>query len=391
MDTQNTYNQPDNEEDGLNIDWMAVFNKCWNARLKIILWGCIGAAVGLVVGFSIPKTYSTKATLAPEVEQRMGSGVSSIASMMGVSVNNSVDALSYEVFPDIISSTPFIFKLLSTEVETKDGKVKTDLLDYMLNHTKSPWWSKVLALPGQAIGWCIGLVTPKDEEEAEGPKWKKGDHLPIEQLDMYNLPKPARIACKALSESIVVTVDKKTGKTDMELKMQDPKVVYTVMNAIIEDLKAYMSEYRASKATQDVKNLTEILVDRKADYYKAQQAYAIYSDSNKSVILQRAQAERERLRQEMDIAYQVYSQVATQLEAARLREQLAKPVVAIIQPPVVPSRKSGPSKAKNLVGFAFLFVLGCAAWEGLGKEYWDKLKAMMSGKDGKEEKAETAE
>ena len=152
-------------------------------------------------------------------------------------------------------------------------------------------------------------------------------------------------------------------------------MVTTVMNAIISNLKDYMSDYRTSKARQDAENLTVICEQRKQEYYAAQQAYARYSDANKNVILQSAQAERERLQQEMNLAFQVYSQVATQLEAARIKEQEAKPVFAVVQPPVVPLQKTAPSKVKYLVIFTFLAGCCAAAWILFGQEYWDKLKA----------------
>ena len=116
---------------------------------------------------------------------------------------------------------------------------------------------------------------------------------------------------------------------------------------------------------------------RKADYYKAQQAYADYIDSNKSVIRQSAQAERERLQQEMNLAYQVYSQVATQMEGARIQAEQAKPVFAVIQPPVVPLRKTAPSKAKMLVIWTFLAGCCAATWVLFGEDYWKKLKEAL--------------
>lgn len=76
----------------------------------------------------------------------------------------------------------------------------------------------------------------------------------------------------------------------------------------------------------------------------------------------------------MNLAFQVYSQVATQLEAARIKEQEAKPVFAVVQPPVVPLQKTAPSKVKYLVIFTFLAGCCAAAWILFGQEYWDKLK-----------------
>jgi uncharacterized protein involved in exopolysaccharide biosynthesis len=103
-------------------------------------------------------------------------------------------------------------------------------------------------------------------------------------------------------------------------------------------------------------------------------------DSNKSVILQSAQAERERLQQEMNLAYQVYSQVASQLEAARIKEQEAKPVFVVLEPAVIPNLKAGPSKAKMLVVFTFLAACGAAAWVLFGTDALAKIKEVTSAK-----------
>ena len=160
----------------------------------------------------------------------------------------------------------------------------------------------------------------------------------------------------------------------MTLEMQDPQVVATVMEAVTENLKKYMSDYRTSKARQDVKNLEVICSQRKEDYYKAQQQYAKYIDANKNVILQSANAERERLQQEMNLAYQVYSQVASQLEGARIQAEQAKPVFAIIHPVTVPIKKAAPSKAKLLVIFTFLAGCCAAAWVLFGEDFWKNFK-----------------
>lgn len=362
---ENNYIQPQYEEEQ-EIDIMELISKLWKKKTMIIKWCVVGAVIGIVVGFSIPKTYSSSVTLAPETQQRTNSSVSSIASMMGVNLNNSVDAISVEMFPDVVHSTPFIVELfeLPVQFEWKGEMMNTTLLDYMLEYQKSPWWTPVMQAPFKALGWVMSLVSGK-EEETEGVAGP---------LDPTNLPKKERGVVKFFAENIMVNVDKKTGKTSMSLEMQDPHVVATVLNAVVENLKEYMSDYRTSKARQDVENLAEICTERKADYYKAQQAYAKFVDANKSVILQSAQAERERLQQEMNLAYQVYSQVATQLEGARIQEQQAKPVFAIIDPVTIPLQRSAPSKAKMLVIFTFLAGCCAAAWVLFGDEYWKKLK-----------------
>lgn len=364
MQENNINNQPYQYEDEQEIDIMELIVKLWKKRSFIIKWCIAGAVIGLVIGFSIPKTYKASVTLAPELQQKTNNSVSSIASMMGVNLNNSVDAISAEMFPDVVHSTPFIFELFDLPVtfERKDSVITTSLIDYMLEYQKSPWWTPIIQAPFKALGWCIDLIKNEEEEVGDGT------------LNPYNLPKEEREVVKFFAENIMVNVDKKTLKTEMSLQLQDPGVVATVMNSVTENLKTYMSDYRSSKARQDAENLSVICEERKADYYDAQQAYAKFIDANKNVILQSAQAERERLQQEMNLTYQVYSQVATQLEGARIQEQQAKPVFAILDPVTVPIKKAAPSKAKLLVIFTFLAGCCASAWALFGKDYWRKLK-----------------
>ena len=76
----------------------------------------------------------------------------------------------------------------------------------------------------------------------------------------------------------------------------------------------------------------------------------------------------------MNLAYQVYSQVATQLEGTRVQAEQAKPVFVIIDPVTVPIKKAAPSKAKLLVIFTFLAGCCAAAWVLFGEDIWKNFK-----------------
>lgn len=346
------------------IDVIALISKLWDNRKTIIKWCVAGVVIGLVVGFSLPKKYYASVVLAPETEQRIGSGVSSIASMMGVSLDNSVDAIGLDMFPDVVSSTPFLFDLLDLPVkfERKDSVITTDLLDYLLEYQKSPWWSHVIGAPFKLLGWVMSI----GKEEMPD--------IPLSEMNQQNLPRKVRRVIDYLSHNINVSVDKKTGKTTISLFMQDPFVVSTVVETVKDNLVSYITSYRTSKVRQNVDNLTRICDERRADYYRAQQAYASYVDANKSVVLLSAQAEQQRLQQEMNLAYQVYSQVATQLEAARIKVQEAKPVFAVLEPVSVPDRKAAPSKAKILIAFVFMAGLAASAWILWVRDFYRKMK-----------------
>lgn len=103
-------------------------------------------------------------------------------------------------------------------------------------------------------------------------------------------------------------------------------------------------------------------------------------DANRNVVLQRTQAEGTRLQNDMSIAFQIYSQVETQLQVARAKVQEAKPVFAIVEPATVPLSPSGPNKKIIIIAFMFLGFIGSSAWILFGKDLWDSLKRAKTDK-----------
>ncbi len=73
-------------------------------------------------------------------------------------------------------------------------------------------------------------------------------------------------------------------------------------------------------------------------------------------------AEQERLQNEMNLAYNVYTQVAQQLQMAKAKVQEITPVYTVVQPASVPLRPAKPNKVMILIGFIFLAGVGSVGW-----------------------------
>lgn len=143
---------------------------------------------------------------------------------------------------------------------------------------------------------------------------------------------------------ITAIVDKKTSMTTVAVTLQNPKVAAVVADSVVKKLQEYIIDYRTTKAKEDCIYLEKLFKERQQEYYAAQKEYANYIDSHDNIILQSVRAEQERLQNDMSLAYQVYSQVANQLQVARAKVQEEKPVFAVVEPAVVPLESSGASK-----------------------------------------------
>jgi uncharacterized protein involved in exopolysaccharide biosynthesis len=365
---------PQQDPEELEIDLMEYVRKLWSVRKLLLKAAVVGLVVGLIIALSLPREYTVGVTLSPESgKNASGGGLSGMASMLGLggmSMGGDADALNITLFPEIVASTPFLLELLDTHVTTLDGKVDTTFMAY-LDEQKSPWWGTLLALPGMAIGGVKSLFSDKEDEALENT------------VNPFHLTEKQASKVESLRKAIMADVDKKTGVTSVSVTLQDPLVTATITDTVVAKLQQYITAYRVSKAQQDCNYLEQLYKDRQKEYYEAQQSYANYMDANKSVILQSVLTERERLQNEMSLAYQVYSQVATQLQVARAKVQEAKPVFAVVEPSTVPLQPSGTSKKVVMLGFIFLAVVGTSAWILFGRDFWVKFKSELSS-SGKE-------
>ena len=162
--------------------------------------------------------------------------------------------------------------------------------------------------------------------------------------------------------------------TTITVTLQDPKVTAIVADSVVAKLQQYIIDYRIKKAKEDCAYLEQLYKERQQEYYQAQSKYAHYFDSNRNIAFQSVRAEQERLQNDMSLAYQVYSQVAQQLQVARAKIQEEKPVFAVVEPATVPLEPSGISRKVIILGIIFIIICGTILWELIGIFYWEKIR-----------------
>lgn len=358
---------PDNEE--IEIDLMDFLRKIIAIRKKIYKAAGIGLLIGIIVTISIPKQYTVEVTLSPEMGNNKGGGLSGLAASFlgsGMTVGDGTDALNASLSADIVSSTPFLLELSTMEISVAKNEVMT--LNTYLDEESSPCWSYVIGFPGMVIGEVKLLFAEKDESISSG-KTNQG---------AIELSKKESKKIETLKKMITATVDKKTSMTSVTATFQNPKEAAIIADSVVKKLQEYIIDYRTFKAKEDCLYLEKLFKERRQEYYAAQKKYADYLDSHDNIILQSVRAEQERLQNDMNLAYQVYSQVASQLQVARAKVQEEKPVFAVVEPAVVPLEPSGTSRKIYVLAFVFLSVCIVIFWNLFGKDFLNKFKEIRA-------------
>lgn len=301
--------------------------------------------------FSIPNYYKCEVMLAPELSRSSASNsLASIASSFGMRLGSNTsngEALFPTLYPDMVKSVDFKTKLFPIQVHKKDSTRVMTYYDYLLKEQKYPWWSQAIS---GTLRFLFSLIT------------KPGPAVDNTQLDPFRLTKQQKGIADAIGKNVVCNVDGKTLVITISVTDQDPLICATVADSVKTHLQKAITDYRTRKARIDLEYNQKLYKETKARYEKARREYAAFVDANQDLILESVRSRRADLENEMQMQYNAYTQVATQLTAASARVQEETPAFTTIQSATVPVKKAGPKRPKLLLVFLFLAFLGTTVW-----------------------------
>ena len=137
-------------------------------------------------------------------------------------------------------------------------------------------------------------------------------------------------------------------------------------------VQRYITNYRTSKARVDLEYYKKLAAEAKHDYERARQLYGSYSDANTDVVLQSFRSKQDDLENDMQLKFNTYSVLSTQLQQAKAKVQERTPAFTLLKGANVPIKPAGPKRMLFVLGMLFLTFLGTIAY--ILKE---DLKAMM--------------
>ncbi len=362
MDQNNQYNNPMvEEEEGLDI--MALVRSLWDGRKTILIVTGIFIVLGLVAAITMKRTYTVSTTMVPQMSSSRSSSLASLASLAGMDLGmTQTSELSPLVYPQIVSSVPYRVELMHAPLHFEKADTAVSLLTYAKDYMKP---GVMATIKKYTIGLPFLLLSklskPKDVV-LPGDWSAEGSNEPRP----YTVTKDEEKMLKYLATAVNLAVDKKEGYLTLTVNGMEP--VQTADLAIKEDELKYIQE-RYNE------------VKKEAESYQA--SLAVLTDRSQSMTTSRARLERERLQTKYAVSSAVYSELAKQLETAKMKVKRDTPILTVVQPVTVPTKPSN-SRAKTLIIWTFLGgILGCGIV--LGKQYWPKVKEMFNSPEDKEE------
>ncbi len=334
-----------------DFDFLTLIRYLASKKKYFLFSALIGVVLGVVVVFSIPKTYTSQMSLAIESqrEPKMSGGMSTLASMAGVNMGSGQDAISPELYPDVISTNKFLIDLLSTPVQTLKGKNYKNYVDFSRSEERSPWWSEALRGTIAGVKSLFGVKASVTEFPKNGVE---PTHLSADEEQVV----------AGIRGSLNCDVSKESDVVKLSFMSQDPLVAKMMTDAAQKRLQLFIIEYRTNKACADYKYYVSLEEQLRAKYKTAQSKFATYADSHQDLELKSYETKLTDLENEMQNAFNAYTQMKQQVQMAEAKIQERTPVFTVVEDAYVPLRPTAPKKALILVAFFFLSLAGTGCY-----------------------------
>ena len=372
----NMYNMPPEEEEGIDI--IALLKSLWEGRKTIIICTGVFVVLGLVAALTMKRTYSVTTVMVPQVSSGGGSSsLSSLASLAGINLSSGATGgeLAPVVYPQIVSSVPFRRELINEPLHYAEADSAVSMLTYYTEIAKPSVMDGIrkytLGLPGVILGAIRGekepLVMPTDGADDGGMK-----PLVIGEKEGMVL--------NAVGNAVSLAVDKKDGYLTLTVDGTEPIMTAELALKAQQLLQEEVTRFRVEKSRSDLEYIQARYDEVKKETELYQEQLASVTDRSQDVTTTRARIGRDRIQAKYNLSNSIFTDIAKQLEQAKMQVKMDTPVFTIIQPVAVPTQPSN-SRARTLIVWTFLgIVLGCGIV--LGKEYWGKFKEQFSNNNG---------
>lgn len=323
-----------NQESRIPVNVTSLLVRVWMRWPIVVIGLCLGLIGGILLIKGTPKEYTARMSMVPE--EAKSSGASELMSLMGVSrIENGNDAYTPPIYPEIVASLPFIVELLEVELQLQGNDTTFTLRQYIEEKLREPWWSK----------YKIQLFPPDETEYSDAVKG------PEEPIDPFHLTRAEAAVVSIVRNRVTSIYDTKTATIIINVELQDPLAAAQLTDTVAARLQEYITDYRTAKARHDLDYAVTLNEEAKVRYYEAQQNFAEFQDTNHGLVTYAATTKRDRLQNEMQLAFNLYNSTSQKVQQCLARVQASTPIFAVVEPSTVPLLPSSPKK--------FLILAGC--------------------------------
>lgn len=331
------------------IDLIALFLKIWDNKKLILKYFLIFFSIGIFVAIFSPKEYTAQSVVLPQSNSAAGIGsLGGLATIAGVSIGNNNGDILPKLYPNIAQSIPFQKEMLKTPINITGIDEPISYQDYYQKYPKTNLLSTIkkytIGLPGLIIG------SFKSEEKSKTISVKDSSNI-------YSITKDEKKLFDLLKSQLNIDYSEKEGYVTLSFSMDEPLAAAQMLKNAENYLQNAVTEFKIQKAKQQLDFIQKRYNEAEKDFKEKQIRLASFQDSNRGLISSLPQTRLSQLQTDFNLAFNIYSELAKQLESQKIKVKEDTPVFTVIEPVSVPLDRTKPKRGIIIAVWSFLGIV----------------------------------
>ncbi|GJH40997.1 chain-length determining protein [Capnocytophaga sp. HP1101] len=336
---ENNHNNTIREDD--EIDLLQLINKIWKAKKSIAVFTLIFMVMGVLVALFSAREYTATTIMVPQTtDSKSSGGLGGLAAMAGINLGGSTaEAIPLTTYSKIIESVPFKKKLAQTKLSFSDISTPITYEQYCKNYAKPSLW-----------GSMMSVFRSNSSEQSI----KKQDTTHI-----MSISREERQILNSINQSIKLNLNEKEGYITLSYAMPEALPAAQMLQSAQQLLQETVTEFKLQKAKEEFDFVQQRFIEAEKDFKAKQYAVAGFQDRNRDLFSNLPQTRLQQLQAEYNLAFNVYTELAKQLETKRIKMKEDQPIFTIVEPVSVPNERSKPKRMMIVAIWTFVgLVIG---------------------------------
>ncbi len=359
------------EENIQEIDFIGIINIIRQRKKLIYKVLIIFTIIGLFVSVFTPNEYRASTIFVPQgADKNVRGNLGGLAALAGVNIGNGAgdSGIPLSLYSEIINSIPFQRELIKTPITVAEREDKVTYKEYYGYVYKPGLLSNLKKYTIGLPGVILNIFKGKNKETgAEIVKTDSVLHITTQEKYLFD----------KLKGQLSLVVRENENSVRISAIMTQALPAAEITNNAQKLLEKYIIHLKVEKSSSKLAFIRKRYEEIQKEFKIKQQQLANYQDRNRYASSARSQSRLITLQSEYDLTFNVFNELATQIETQQIKVKEDTPIFTIIKPVSVPLTKFAP---KRLIILIIWMFSGIVIGLGLifGRKYYCEFKNKLN-------------
>ena len=333
-----------------SIDLIELLSRIWKNKIFIAKTTFFFTLIGIIYSLSLNDVYTASSVFYPHYQSNelsQNQGLRGLAGLAGINLSTQEisETIPPTLYPNIINSTEFKINILDSKINLNGNK--STYRDYLLTKNDAFSLKKIFMYPLSLLSKLIN--NNKVELEDEG-------------INIIKLTEQEYELHEDLLDIIFLELNDKEGFIKLSVKDYDPLIASQIAKVANELLQKKIIDFKLKNINDTYEFVNLQLEIAKNNFYQLQDSLAIFNDRNINIKSDLFLNQFSRIESEFLIAKNIYNELALNKEKTAIDVKKNTPIFTIIEPVVVPNKKSDPNRSIIVIIFTLSGVIFSSFW-----------------------------